>query len=117
MSRFYNVGGDLYPNCLICCANKWCVLTLSSCLMWSSSGLSSLSPSFLDGGGRPESFTGGDKQSGDFQDFMVTRYLAISHLLFVDDILIFCNLSPWEMALLNCILSIFIKTIEMVINF
>lgn len=57
------------------------------------------------------------KKRGEFQGYLVTRMLAITYLLFVDDILIFSNGSLQEVALLKSILTTFGKASSTIINF
>ena len=57
------------------------------------------------------------KRRGLFEGIKIAANLNITHLLFVDDILIFCNGSIREEAILSELLTLFCKATGMQINF
>jgi len=54
---------------------------------------------------------------GDFQGKHLTISMKITHLLFVDDVLIFCSGQRWDAEVLAKILSLFRSATGMQINF
>jgi hypothetical protein len=57
-----------------------------------------------------------EKISGSFPRIDITTSLQVTHLLFVDDILIFTSGSRSEVGILKNILNLFYKAIGMLIN-
>ena len=56
------------------------------------------------------------KRNGDFSGLKITEHYSLTHLLFVDDILIFLNGSVRDIIALNDILQLFCKATGMEIN-
>jgi hypothetical protein len=59
---------------------------------------------------------GEEKSRGDFQGISISTTLNLTHLLFVEDVLIFCNGKMGDADKLRCILDIFRKVTRMKIN-
>ena len=57
------------------------------------------------------------KRLGTFRGIQITQDLQLTHLLFVDDVLIFCSRSIRELNTLSDILKVFSKATGMEINF
>ena len=57
------------------------------------------------------------KRLGTFRGIQITQDLQLTHMLFINDVLIFCSGSLRELTTLSKIMKVFSKTTGMEINF
>ena len=106
----------LHLLCIFCIPHKWISLPFFSFRKGSPTRMPTLSSSLPFGGRRLEQSYFGRKRRGLFEGIKIATNLNITHLLFVDDILIFCNGSIRDVEKLSEILHLFCKATGMKLN-